>query len=109
MKKITTKTLLAAIITLMLSITPALADEIENCQYNNIPLNGKVKIVENFPDVKVKIVEHFPDIKVKKVDHFPDNCGEWEFVENFPDFTIQFVEHFPDFTVKFVENFPGTD
>jgi hypothetical protein len=80
----------------------------ENCSCKGIPLKGKVKVVESFPDFKVQIVNSFPDIKVKTVTSFPDDCGEWQFVESFPDFTIQYVESFPDFKVKFVESFPGT-
>ena len=79
-----------------------------NCTCKGIPLMGKVKIVNAFPDFKVKIVNAFPDLKVKTVTAFPDKCGKWQFVESFPDFTIQFVEAFPDFTIQFVENFPGT-
>jgi len=79
----------------------------EKCTYNKIPLKGRVKIVNSFPDFKVQVVNSFPDIEVKTVNSFPNRCGEWQFVENFPDFTIQFVESFPDVKIKFVESFPG--
>lgn len=79
----------------------------ENCTFKGFPLHGKIKFVDNFPDIKVKVVENFPDLKVKLVSNFPDDCGEWQIVENFPDVKIQLVENFPDITVKFVENFPG--
>ena len=79
----------------------------EKCTYNGIPLKGKVKIVNSFPDFKVKVVSSFPDIEVKTVTSFPNRCGEWQFVESFPDFTIQFVESFPDVKIRFVESFPG--
>lgn len=75
--------------------------------YNGIFLAGKVKVVENFPDLKVKIVNHFPDLKVRRVDHFPDDIGEWQFVEYGEDFSIKFVEHFEDISIKFVDHFPG--
>lgn len=75
--------------------------------YKGIFLAGKVKVVENFPDIKVKIVNHFPDLKVRRVDHFPDDIGEWKFVEYGEDFRIKFVEHFEDITIKFVDHFPG--
>lgn len=89
-------------------IKPAWSGQVgEDCSFKGIKLQGKVKIVEHFPDLKVQIVENFPDLKVKKVDHFPDACGKWQLVENFPDFKVQFVENFPDIKVKFVENFPG--
>lgn len=77
--------------------------------YKGIFLAGKVKVVENFPDLKVKIVNHFPDLKVRRVDHFPDDLGEWQFVEYGEDFRIKFVEHFEDITIKFVDHFPGVN
>lgn len=77
--------------------------------YKGIRLNGKVKVVDHFPDIKVKVVDSFPDIRVKTVDSFPDKIGEWQFVEYGEDFTIQFVESFPDIKVKFVDAFPGVD
>ena len=80
---------------------------INHCKCNDIPLYGKVKIVEHFADFKVEEVDHFPDLKVKLVKQFPENCGEWQIVEHFPDFTITLVEHFPDFTIQYVEHFPG--
>ena len=79
-----------------------------DCTCKGIPLKGKVKIVNAFPDFKVKVVNAFPDIQVKTVNAFPDKCGEWQFVTSFPDFTVQFVDAFPDFTIKFVDAFPGT-
>ena len=82
-------------------------DKLKDCRYKGFKLYGKVKIVNNFPDIKVKIVENFPDLKVKIVNNFPDDCGKWQFVDNFPDIKVQFVENFPDIKVKFVENFPG--
>jgi hypothetical protein len=82
-------------------------DKVTDCKYKGVPLHGKVKIVESFPDFKVKVVESFPDLKVKLVESFPDECGKWRIVDSFPDFTIQIVESFPDFTIKMVECFPG--
>ncbi|MDR2205493.1 MAG: hypothetical protein LBE36_04990 [Flavobacteriaceae bacterium] len=78
-----------------------------DCTLKEIPIYGKVKIVDGFADFNVKIVENFSDIKVKIVTDFPDECGEWQFVDSFPDFTIKFVDNFPDFTVKFVDSFSG--
>ena len=79
------------------------------CSFNGIELKGKVKIVDNFADLKIQYVDHFPDIKVKFVDNFPNDCGEWKLVDNFPDFTVQVVDHFPDLKVKKVDHFPGMD
>lgn len=89
------------------SCEPTIIEESEECTFNGIQLNGKVKFVESFPDIKVKFVNSFPDLKIKFVSSFPDDCGEWQVVESFPDFTIQVVESFPDIEVKVVESFPG--
>ena len=62
--------------------------------FKGIRLAGKVKVVENFANIKVQVVNSFPDLKVKTV-------------ENFPDFTIQYVTSFPDIKIQFVNNFPG--
>ena len=72
-------------------------------------LFGKIKVVENFPDVKIQVVEHFPDIKVKLMQHFADEPGEWTMVDNFADYKVQFVSNFADYKIKYVEHFPGCD
>lgn len=79
----------------------------DNCTYKGIKLNGRIKFVNSFPDLKVQIVNAFPDLKVKIVSSFPDKCGEWEIVESFPDIKIQIVDAFPDLKIKIVEAFPG--
>ena len=77
------------------------------CSFKGIPLKGKVKVVDSFPDIRVKTVKSFPDLKVKQVKSFADDCGEWQFVDSFPDFKIQYVESFPDFEIAMVDAFPG--
>lgn len=89
------------------SCAASLAPGLDSCFFNGIPLHGKVKFVESFPDIKIKFVTSFPDLKVKFVDHFPDDCGEWQIVESFPDFKVKVVESFPDIEVEVVESFPG--
>ena len=79
----------------------------EHCSCENIPLYGKVKVVDSYPDFKVKIVESYPDLEVKIVESNASECGKWEFVESYPDFTVKFVESYPDFTIKYVESYPG--
>ncbi len=79
----------------------------KDCKYMNFKLYGKIKVVNDFPDIRVKIVENFPDLKVQVVENFPDQCGKWQFVNDFPDLKVKFVTDFPDIKVKFVENFPG--
>ena len=83
------------------------ADADGSCTWNGIPLYGKVKVVNSFPDILVEVVNSFPDLKVKKVNSFADSCGEWTFVESFPDFTVKFVNSFPDIKIKYVNSFPG--
>ena len=103
-------TLLISIISLMSSASIRTDNkqlDKQNCTWKGMKLYGRIKIVENFPDIKVKVVENFPDMKVKLVSNFPDHCGEWKLVENFPDLKIQIVENFPDVKIQFVENFPG--
>jgi len=94
---------------LLASNSALAADGIDRdaCMWNGFPLNGRVQIVESFPDIKIERVSSFPDLKVKVVESFPDNCGEWKFVDSFPDVKIQYVNSFPDIKVKFVESFPG--
>ncbi len=75
--------------------------------YKNIRLCGRVKIVDNFPDIKLKLVKDFPDLKVKLVHNFPRAIGEWQIVEYGEDFKIKFVENFEDIRIAYVENFPG--
>lgn len=87
----------------------AWADIDGSCTLNDVPLHGKVKFVDSFPDFKVKVVSSFPDLKVKHVTSFPDDCGEWQIVDSFPDFTVKFVDSFPDFTIKYVDSFPGVN
>lgn len=101
------QTLLIIGASLILS-SPVSAEKVQsNCTFKGIPLHGKVKVVDSFPDIKVKVVTSFPDLKVKTVDSFPDDCGEWKFVDSFPDFKIQYVQSFPDIKIQMVESFPG--
>ena len=88
-------------------ISVAHAGNLSGCTYKGIPLQGKVKIVKSFPDIKVKVVKSFPDVKVKRVSSFPNQCGQWQFVDAFPDFKVQFVDAFPDITIQYVDAFPG--
>ena len=92
---------------LTLTVNTASASNISSCSYNGIPLYGKVKVVNSFPDIKVKVVSSFEDLDVQTVNAFADKCGKWQFVDSFPDFKIQFVDTFPDITIKFVQSFPG--
>ena len=89
------------------NVNCANASNISSCTYNGIPLYGKVKVVNAFPDIKVKVVSSFEDLDVQKVSTFADKCGKWQFVDSFSDFKIQFVDSFPYITIKFVQSFPG--
>ncbi len=81
----------------------------DNCEWEGIPLHGKVQFVDAFPDIKIQYVDAFGDINVKFVDAFPDDCGEWQEVDAFPDFKVQVVDAFPDVKVQLVDAFPGID
>uniref|UniRef100_UPI00307FCE59 hypothetical protein n=1 Tax=Ignavibacterium sp. TaxID=2651167 RepID=UPI00307FCE59 len=77
------------------------------CEWNGIPLWGKVKVVSHNANIKVKVVGSFENIRVKVVENFADDCGEWMFVENHEDFTIEFVDNHEDLKIRFVKSFPG--
>jgi hypothetical protein len=72
-------------------------------------LFGKIKVVDNFEDVKIKKVDNFEDIKVKWVDNFADKPGRWKKVDNFEDYKVKFVDNFEDYKIKLVDNFEGCD
>lgn len=79
----------------------------KDCTLKGKKLQGRVKVVDAFPDLRVAVVSSFPDLKVEMVQSFPDACGRWQLVESFPDFTIQYVESFPDLRIQKVTSFPG--
>ena len=96
-------------------VTFAVASDVkidkENCTitkdgktYN---LYGKVKIVDNWADLKVQIVENWPDLKVKIVENWPDKCGKFQVVDTWPELKVQIVDNFADIKVRVVENWPG--
>ena len=74
---------------------------IKDCKCNDIPLYGRVKVVENHPVFMVKIVVHHADLQVKKVNYHSKLCGDWYFVDSHPDFTVKFVDSHEDFKIKF--------
>ena len=43
--------------------------------FKGIRLAGKVKVVENFANIKVQVVNSFPDLKVKTVENFPNKIS----------------------------------
>lgn len=102
------------LVALTLSV-PAMAGDVridkENCMVTKdgktYKLYGKVKIVENFEDIKVKIVNSFEDVDIKLVDAFEDSCGKVKVVDNFEDVKVKIVENFEDIKVKIVEHFEG--
>ncbi|MEZ4380962.1 MAG: hypothetical protein R3A79_06415 [Nannocystaceae bacterium] len=78
-----------------------------DCTLGGVRLQGRVRVVDAFPDLRVQVVDAFPDLKVKWVDAFADECGRWQAVDAFPDLTIQYVDSFPDLRIKVVDAFPG--
>jgi hypothetical protein len=106
----TSRALALCLMTAVTIATPVFAEgKIAHCEFGGKLLQGKVQVVQSFPDFKVKVVTGFPDLKVQRVTSFPDRCGKWQFVTSFPDFKIQYVDSFPDFTVQWVESFPGDE
>ena len=106
---------IAFILLSMAFVLSAIASDVkidkENCTitkdgktYN---LYGKVKIVNNFEDIKVKIVDCFEDVDVRIVEHFEDSCGKVKIVENYEDVKVKIVDSFEDIRVKLVEHFEG--
>lgn len=83
----------------------------ENCTITKdgetFPLYGRVKIVDDFADVRVKIVDDFADVRVKIVDDFADSCGRITIVDDFADIRVEIVEDFADIRVKLVDSFVG--
>ncbi len=78
-----------------------------DCSFQGKKLQGKMMVVNSFPDIKVQIVNSFPDLKVQMVNSFPSDCGKWQAVNSFPDFKVQFVNSFPDIKIQYVNSFPG--
>ena len=72
----------------------------ENCTITKdgetFPLYGRVKIVDDFADVRVEIV-----------DDFADSCGRITIVDDFADIRVEIVEDFADIRVKLVDSFVG--
>lgn len=101
------KLLKIALITLLALSSTSLAGKLDTCSFKGIPLYGKVKEVDSFPDIKVEVVTSFSDLDVKTVSSFADSCGEWQFVDSFPDFKVKFVTSFADIKIRFVDSFPG--
>lgn len=79
----------------------------EDCTYNGVKLNGRVKVVTSFETFRVKVVDAFCDIRVREVSAFPNQCGEWQPVDAFEDFSVRFVDSFEDFRICQVAAFPG--
>jgi hypothetical protein len=69
---------------------------VDGCRCKNIPLHGRVQVVEHHADMHVQLVEHHAD-----------RCGLWQMVSHHPDFSVRFVSHYPDFTIRYVEHHPG--
>ena len=95
------------------SVTPVSKDGIdkEHCTFTKdgktFRLYGKVRIVDNFEDIKVRIVDSFEDVRVRLVDNFEDECGCARIVDNFEDVKVRIVDNFEDVKVRIVDNFEG--
>ncbi len=65
-----------------------------------VPLYGRVRVVDIEETFKVRVVNIGEDLRVK-VKVFPSECGEWKFVDIAEDFSIKFVDIGEDFTIRF--------
>ena len=54
---------------LLASVAPAAAEG--DCAFEGIPLHGRVKVVDSFPDFTIRYVDGFPDLKITFVESFP--------------------------------------
>lgn len=81
---------------------------VENCTYNNVPLYGKVKVVDSGADLTVQQVETLSDLDVK-ITEVPTRCGEWHFVDKHDnaDFTIEYVADGGDIRIRVIDIMPG--
>jgi hypothetical protein len=79
-----------------------------DCTFNGKPLFGKVRFVEDHPDVRVSIVKDHPDLLVQLVrtNLSPEQCGEWR-VTKTSGVRVQIVRSHPDVRVKLVSSNPG--
>ena len=95
------------------SATPVSNDGIDkdHCTFTKdgktFRLYGKVRIVENFEDIRVRIVDNFEDVRVRLVENFEDECGRVRIVDNFEDVKVKIVDNFEDIKVRIVNNFEG--
>ena len=82
----------------------------ENCTITKdgktFKLQGRVQIVDNYPDITVRLVDGYADIEAKIVENYP-SCCEFCIVENYPDVRVKIVNNYPDIEVKIVENYPS--
>lgn len=89
----------------------SLPSQKDDCTFKGKKLYGKIKFVEyaSNADIKIKIVNNFQDLKVKLVESYADDCGEWQVVEYGEDLKVYVAESYADIKVKFVTSFPGMD
>ena len=83
------------------------ASPVKDCKCKNIPLYGRVRVVDIGEDFRVRVVDIGEDLQVQKVDIAPDQCGKWQFVDIGEDFKIRFVDIGEDFKIRFVDACPG--
>lgn len=74
----------------------------ERHEPQEIPLYGKVRVVDIGETFKVRVVSIGEDLNVH-VREFPNSCGEWRFVDIGEDFSVRFVDIGEDFTIRITE------
>ncbi len=102
------KTILRIVTLIALALALSSYGRVPDCKFKDIPLHGRVKIVNYSSGAfHVKVEEVSPDLEVKLVQSCPTDCGEWQIVESGEDFDVQFVDSGEDFSIRFTESFPG--
>ena len=79
---------------LAVSLLFASSAPLTGCRCKDIPLYGRVRVVDHHADFLVRVVEHHADLHVKKV-------------SSHPDFTVRFVDSHEDFSIRLVDHHPG--
>ena len=111
------KHIFAILVFILATISISLADDVmidkDNCTITKdsktYPLYGKVKFVNEYPDITIKFVDAYADIEVKITDSSYQSCCEWKVVDSsecYPDLRVKVVRDYPDITIRVVTDYP---
>ncbi len=81
----------------------------ENCTITidgeTFNLYGKIKIVDDYEDVRVKIVDDYEDVRIEIVDDYSNSCGRIEIVDDYEDVRVKIVDDYEDVRVDIVGDY----